>query len=329
MGLLAVGTALAEVPLSGQFTATRECPAGRNIRGENPGAVHLQPGRGYRALARNKPDGDYVRIQIPGVTPAQRWVHRECGRLEAGQPRPQQISVPFFDTIDNPVRVDFPRGGSSDVTPLPPPSNHFDQQVLELCGDLGDRVSQQRFRDLLSADESRLLLARLADASACRGQRCQPGPLSEQLGQVWFRVGGFRHLFCGEPSAGGMGGLHYRGRYLQMQQRGWGGLLDTELGIEEILPRRIYTIGVEFQWQGRRVRDPVKGYPYALDAADLLVEATRAWADLKRDRGVCLATIDTADGSPAYHAVLVVRDNAIRTFYPDATPDLNLQRCRR
>ena len=47
----------------------------------------------------------------------------------------------------------------------------------------------------------------------------------DELTAVWFDAGGFEHVFCGEPRADELGGLHYRGRYLDLQEQGMAGLM--------------------------------------------------------------------------------------------------------
>ncbi|WP_407891223.1 EndoU domain-containing protein [Scytonema sp. NUACC26] len=43
----------------------------------------------------------------------------------------------------------------------------------------------------------------------------------EDLTNIWFNVKGFDHVFCGEPVAGGsIDGLHYVGRYVELQEKG-------------------------------------------------------------------------------------------------------------
>ncbi len=76
--------ALAETPLSGTFTATEACPAYQSIsRQTNPGNFEIQPGQSYNLLAANKTPPTHLRIEVPGASPAQRWVDLNCGTSPA------------------------------------------------------------------------------------------------------------------------------------------------------------------------------------------------------------------------------------------------------
>ena len=75
---------LGESPLSGAFTATKTCPAYQSIsRQTNPGNATIQPGQSYTLLAANKSPPTHLRIEIPGASPAQRWVEIACGTSPA------------------------------------------------------------------------------------------------------------------------------------------------------------------------------------------------------------------------------------------------------
>jgi hypothetical protein len=83
----------------------------------------------------------------------------------------------------------------------------------------------------------------------------------------------------------------------------------------------IYTLGVEYRTpSGSIASDCPKGYPHDLGARDLLIEATRAYASLARVRGQAMCLHQVRRSEAAYMAVLVVEQQAIRTFYPDTTP---------
>lgn len=104
-------------PLRGDFVATQKCAAYAQIRHkDNPGKVHLQPGRRYTALGLNRPDGDFVQLVLLDASPPQRWAEVSCGRLTAittpivaHPPPPPPVTV-----VSPPHRVD----GSA---PPPPP----------------------------------------------------------------------------------------------------------------------------------------------------------------------------------------------------------------
>ena len=144
----------------------------------------------------------------------------------------------------------------------------------------------------------------------------------DELTAVWFDAGGFKHVFCGEPAPDGLGGLHYRGRYLQLQELGQAGLMTAAECRGTEVEQPVYTVGVRYRAPGGGLRSACpKGYPYDLGARELLTAATVAYRQLRRQRGqeMCLAEID-ATGGPDYEVVVVAKHDAIRTFYPDVTP---------
>lgn len=206
---------------------------------------------------------------------------------------------PFFD--------DQTRTGI-DPTPPAPRLGPLDRAVLAVCGDWGAHPRRQDFRAMLERPE---LAAEIATLRLAAGASA-PG-FADRLTAAWFDAGGFAHVFCGEPGARSLGGLHYQGRYLEMQERGWGGIA-TDCRRAEIVPP-VYTIGVAYRAPGGHVaRDCRKGYALGLDAGALLAAGFRALGRGNRDR-MCLTTLPQG-----YSAVAVIRRGAIRTFYPDATP---------
>ncbi|MHA6691204.1 ribonuclease T2 family protein [Devosia sp. A449] len=84
--LLSALPASAEVPLSGNFTASAACPAFQSInRQTNPGNVQTKPGTSYTLLAGNRAKPSHLWIVVPGASPERRWVAVECGQ-RSGQP---------------------------------------------------------------------------------------------------------------------------------------------------------------------------------------------------------------------------------------------------
>jgi len=93
---------------------------------------------------------------------------------------------------------------------------------------------------------------------------------------------------------------------------------------EEVIDGLIYTFGVVIK-QGDRViaQSPVKGYPYVLNAQETLLNGVRAFKQFKPKnvaKDACLFTVNEPSVAP-FQAVFVEENGAIRTFYPDATPD--------
>lgn len=387
MGALTVGLprpAAAAVAIEGTFTARAECPAYQSFNsGTNPGGVTLIPGTVYGAFELNVPNGPWVRLRMPGPAPHERWVARECGRLEvisvadppaqfapaapgpdvgaeAVETRPLQPSGParlapgqltgptvppgppllpdtglaqpgprpgasvlaapnerfprFFDRIDQ---------GPEDPTPPPPLLGEVDMDVLRLCGGWGAQVPPGAFRAFLDSHASlrdSLVATLRADL--------------DTLIRAWTEADGFRHILCGEPDRrdGGrwsLGGMHYMGRYAQAQVNGWAGRLEGGCSVVEIAPP-IYTEGVVFLAPDGTVHTKcVNGYAQGLTAPDILHEVTKAYRDAMRSMGPATGACRhrVLDDGSVYQAVFVMRDGAIRTFYPDATPDDSVPYC--
>lgn len=337
-------SASASVPAEGYLEAKEICAATKKLRRENPGNVHLNVGQIYKTLERNKPNGDYLRIHVPGAEPDKRWVPMRCGvwstyACEAnvilpdggGGETPVRTFPPFFDEQYNPVKVDFPKNQMRDITPPAPPITPFGEKVLETCGEFGGGIGSAKIEALLSGPEAEEVIGLVKDEIGCElFGGCSNSVIIEELAQIWSRSKGFAHIFCGEPDGGKMGGLHYFGRYLQMQENGWGGPLPTDKGKEEIEEGLIYTLGVQYLWQDRVREDRIKGYPYTLDATEIFLHATKAFeltGARTEGKKACLYTVPADDEGESFKAVFVIKNRGIRTFYPDATPNLSMPAC--
>jgi hypothetical protein len=323
--------ACAYYELSGVSVADGRCPAMDSIRREtNPGGVLTVPGERYIVRGLNKEGGTFVHVELPRAVPPTRWVSLACGKLsrDAGEPAPLGPSKagepasgfrPFFDEDDRP----------NDPTPRPPRLSPFDRAVLRACGAWGARPSQAAFRAMLDDPAQAGEVERIYQAldGSVLGPRRDAPRFKDELATVWFKEDGFRHVFCGEPSGGAIGGLHFHGRYLQMQEEGWGGLASRCAGAETAPP--IYTFGVSFRGpRGQRRTACPKGYALNLDAADILIEGTKALKlMLPRSSGkaMCLHRIAKPNDRP-YLAVFVIKSGAVRTFYPDASPSCDRER---
>jgi len=201
--------------------------------------------------------------------------------------------------------------------------------VLKLCGDWGDTPSEADFRIFLSEHPGlRNSLITLLSGS--------PEAAEDALVDAWFGADGFRHVFCGEPDQrreGGwsLGGMHYIGRYAQAQLNGWAGLLEGGCSVVETAPP-IYTQGVVFRTpDGGTGTKCINGYALGLTAPDMLLEITEAARDARNRFGAAgqqVCRVQVLDDGYSYEAVFVMRNGAIVTFYPDATPDETLPYCR-
>lgn len=336
-------SATASVPAEGYLEAKETCAATKKLRRENPGNVHLNVGQIYKTLERNKPNGDYLRIFVPGAEPDKRWVPMRCGvwstyaceanviTPEGDDGTPAIAFPPFFDELHNPVTVDFPKNQMRDITPPAPQITPFGEKVLETCGEFGGSVGSEEIEGLLSEPEAEKVIGLVKNEVGCElfGD-CSDSAIIEELAQIWSRSKGFAHIFCGEPDGGKMGGLHYLGRYLQMQENGWGGPLPVSKGKEEIEEGLIYTLGVQYLWQEKVREDRIKGYPYTLDAADIFIHATKAFEQMGTQtvgKEACLYTVPADDEGESFKAVFVIKNRGVRTFYPDATPNLTMPAC--
>jgi hypothetical protein len=234
---------------------------------------------------------------------------------------------PFFD--DNP---------DTRHAPEPPALTPLDSGVLALCGDWGARVQAHDFEKLLLDPAHRDSLQRIHEALDGRvySRATDPVEFVRQLRRAWFEQNGFRHIFCGEPGVGrDLGGLHYAPRYWQAQNEGWAGYRKLARDphrrplekcrrhfMRERIEPPLYSISVSFL----NPRDPgnnvkcVAGYHHHMDAERLLIVATRAFrqANGRADRDVTTACLyETAiDEVDPHYSTLVIRQRAIRTFYP-------------
>ena len=240
--------------------------------------------------------------------------------------------LPFFDRVDNSVTVGFPRSQKVDITPVPPSLNAFDQKVLNTCGTFGSKVSTISLRRLLSESPQVVQQIKQAVGGELFSGRRSENQFRDDLITVWSGRSAFEHIFCGQVrGATRIGGLHFVGRYLQLQNQGIAGRLPNNSQAEEVIAGEVYTLGVEVR-QGDRVitRDSKKGYSYVSNAQEILVDATRAFKVFRTTANAnqaCLYTVRDASSVPPFQAVFVKTNRAIVTFYPDATPKPNQRSC--
>lgn len=231
--------------------------------------------------------------------------------------------LPFFDNQNNAVRLKFPPNTSVDVTPIKPVLNDFDQVVLQTCGTFGTKVSPESFKALLRKYPQVLQQVKKGAGGEILKGRSSDAEFVEDLTAIWFKRHGFEHIFCGEiEQNNNIGGLHYVGRYLQLQNQGIAGRLPKNEKSEEVVPGVIYTVGVEAKQGQNLFRSSRKGYPYVSDAAELLAAITAAYKTAKTSDTQCLYFVKDQNSGKSYQAVFVMKNNAIVTFYPDATPTM-------
>jgi Bacterial EndoU nuclease len=230
-------------------------------------------------------------------------------------------SNPFFDAVNNPVSgLAYPTTGSYDMTPPPVTLNAFDQAVVNLCGAPGTLVTASQFQTLMNNNPTVLtsIKTRMGISSGV-----SDASFLTTLTNIWFSSAqGFNHVICGEPASGGsVGGLHFAGRYLQLQNQGLAERVPNNTANEEVLPGAIYTIGAKVLVNGGVSQSLIKGYGYTLNAEDILAIGGRAYLmnpNTTSTNQVCHYTVN--DDGYTYKAVFVRRNGGVRTFYPDATP---------
>ncbi|MEA5597976.1 EndoU domain-containing protein [Rivularia sp. UHCC 0363] len=229
--------------------------------------------------------------------------------------------LPFFDNQDNPVPVNYPSGAKLDITPPAPQLNSFDKAVLKTCGPIGTRVSSNQFKQLLSNHPEVLTKIQQATKGELRPGRKSKSEFLQDLTNVWFKNKGFEHIFCGEIyNANDIGGLHFAGRYLQLQQEKIAGRLPVNPGRQEVVPGVIYTMGVIIKQPNRTIRDDIKGYGYLSNAEELLVDVTKVFKQQENLEGACIYQQLDQETGKTFPTVFVAKNQGIITFYPDATP---------
>jgi ribonuclease T2 len=86
-------SAFGAVRATGTFEAVRSCDAFRSFqKGTNPGNIRLEPGQQYSIEELNERGGDWIRVTVPAVRDPLRWVPKDCGVTELGQPGPSPAS---------------------------------------------------------------------------------------------------------------------------------------------------------------------------------------------------------------------------------------------
>ncbi|MBD2119972.1 EndoU domain-containing protein [Trichocoleus sp. FACHB-262] len=342
---LAIAPAQAQVLQSGTLIITQTCPATRAINGPNPGNIQVAQNQRYQVIGFNSAERRFVLIKVPNANPERRWVSANCGTFQAGsaangntpnsnapngstsetRTRPSNPSstalLPFFDQSNNLEVHRFPAGRPADITPPAPSLTAFDQAVLQTCGPIGSTVNANRFKQLMANHPEVLRQIQTAVGGELLPGRNTQAEFLDDLTAAWSDRGGFEHIFCGElEGPQKIGGLHFVGRYLQLQNEKIGGRLGNNLNREEVEPGVLYTLGVVVKRGNQTWTDTIKGYPLISDAQEMLLDATKAFKARGNAQGACLYQVQDQPTGKSYQAVFVKDRNAIVTFYPDATP---------
>ncbi len=323
-----------------QFIVDKPCTAYRSFK-RLTDPQPLVVGQSYVARGVNRPDAPtHVFLRIGRV---ERWVALSCGRYadaaaadhsvapsvsgSASDPAPSAAAdqcLPFFDFDNNPVNIGF--GGRVDITPPPPTLDAFDFAINETCGAPGKQVGEAEFKALFLAHPD--VLARLQAFTsdrvfADRPPQTDAAAYLDQLAEAWLSIKAFDHIMCGEPGTGRntIGGLHFHGRYLQLQASRQACRMPNYRQ-NEAVPGVLYTFGVVMRTPGGGLaRHATKGYGLTLSGEDLFKVITRGFAEnptTSTSSSACLLAVE--DDGRSFTAVFVRRRTGIRTFYPDGTP---------
>jgi Bacterial EndoU nuclease len=322
------------------FVISQSCEATTAIRQPGSGKP-VKPGEVYKATGQNRATNP-THVFITG-NDKYRWIALECGKLGAPAPAPaalpqpvvaneadrQQACAVFFDNVDNPVATDR---GLADVTPPPPVLDEFDNAVLSVCDAPGKHTSKDEFINMMKQNPAVLdkLMAFTGNMVQGTGPALAKDAYLQQLANVWYERGGFDHLFCGHDRGRKVGGLHFHGRYLQLQKKALLCRLDgrNDQANNEVEAGLVYSMGVSMRFGNKTIRDPLKGYGYTLSASDILLSATRAFAENPiSGTGNAACLLKLKDGNKQYAITFVRTSAGLVTFYPDATPKRNAQQC--
>ena len=327
------------------FKVSKTCKASTNTKGSK-GLLTVRAGQSFQALGENAPTaGKFVYLDTDGT---RRWLPLSCGSYASSKPPFADVQgsagaqtpgsnagstptttttiaacLPFFDTQNNPVKL---KNGTADVTPPPPAIDAFGLAVNQVCGPAGKATSRAEFVKLMKAHPSVLAdVMRFTSGKVFGGQTATTNPDTylQDLVKAWYDVHAFDHIFCGETEGEKkIGGLHFVGRYVQLQKTGEACRLPNTSS-NEVVPGSVYSMGVKMKkLNGQFITHEIKGYGLSLSAADILKVATRALAENPTKSSASTACLQRLnDGSERYTTVFVRRKQGIRTFYPDATPD--------
>jgi len=326
-----------------EFTLSKSCKATKNING-NKGVMRVRAGQSFQALGENAPtNGRFVFINTDS---GRRWLPLSCGAYAGAQPpfadtqasqgggnantggntsgtASTEACLPFFDNEANPIKL---KNGNADITPPAPTLDAFDEAVNQVCGPSGKVTARAEFVQLMKAHPA--VLADVMRFTSGKVFGDEPATQDadtylQALTRAWYDVHAFDHIFCGETEGEKkIGGLHFVGRYVQLQKTGEACRLPN-FKSNEVVPGSIYSMGVKMKKaNGQFISHEIKGYGLTYSAAEILKAGTRALAENPTSSSASTACLQrVSDGPVNYTMVFVRRKQGVRTFYPDATPD--------
>ncbi|MCM2323150.1 MAG: EndoU domain-containing protein [Oligoflexia bacterium] len=241
--------------------------------------------------------------------------------------------LPFFDyssdtvvskVVDDPEQRSF-RRGDVDITPEPIAVSRFGEEILRVCGGFGSKVKTVEVTRLIKDSDLELFKELLREFP-----QYDESELRDALVQAWTGSRGFEHIFCGQKRSDKIGGLHYFGRYFQLQQEGQLCRLTGNIGNEEIYPGHVYTLGVATAG----VTDKKKGYSTRQNAEEIFYEASRAYLrnclesvpDSTARNSACLSRLNK--DSTFVSKFVCAPGRGIVTFYPLAANPRDSVECR-
>ena len=128
--VLTAPAARATIPLEGRLLAARDCPLYVSIKKRtNPDGARLVPGRTYPLIGKNREAATRYRVRAEGISPAERWVAVDCGRLAVGAgPAGSPAAAPRTGGSDrgglpgagSAARRESAHGPSGEDNPAPP-----------------------------------------------------------------------------------------------------------------------------------------------------------------------------------------------------------------
>lgn len=319
------------------FKISKSCYAHDSIKKESNPAP-LQIGETYTSFGENKAAGaTHSYIEING---RKKWVQLECGSYVNSKPdfktshqtssgnlarnKSGTACLPFFDNQTNPIKTSK---GFKDITPPAPPLNKFDKDVLHFCGVPGKITTAEGFKSLMKSNPD--ILKSLFEFTGGKvfqekNKHTNISTYLNDLADAWYALHAFDHIFCGEKSGRSIGGLHFHGRYQQLESTNQLCRMNN-FNSNEVIEGTVYSMGVEMKLGNNEViRHSIKGYGLTLNASDMLLSATKAFSENHTNNNEsehCILRLN--DGDAIYDMVFVRRNNGIRTYYPDATPDKN------
>jgi hypothetical protein len=325
------------------FKVSKTCKASTNTKGSK-GLLTVRAGQSFQALGENAPtDGKFVYLDTDGT---RRWLPLSCGSYASNKPPFADVQgsaggqspgstadttpsansatcLPFFDTQNNPVKL---KNGTADITPPTPAIDAFGLAVNQVCGPAGKATSRAEFVQLMKAHPA--VLADVMRFTSGKVFGDEPATQDadaylQALTRAWYDVHAFDHIFCGETEGEKkIGGLHFVGRYVQLQKTGEACRLPN-FKSNEVVPGSIYSMGVKMKKaNGQFISHEIKGYGLTYSAAEILKAGTRALAENPTSSSSSTACLQrVSDGPTQYTMVFVRRKQGVRTFYPDATPD--------